>query len=64
MSHRPIFHDSTFVRVTHSSSNHFDAGSREKGNDGSLPLHLAFANKAPVEVVAAVLAAHPDGEAA
>ena len=40
------------------------AGAKEKDKDGRLPLHVACANKAPVEVVAAVLAAHPDGEAA
>ncbi len=32
--------------------------------DGNLPLRWACDNKAPVEVVAALLAAHPDGEAA
>ena len=37
---------------------------KEKNKDGRLPLHLACANNAPVEVVAALLAAHPDGEAA
>jgi hypothetical protein len=45
-------------------SNRFDAGAREKDAFGYLPLHWASVNKAPVEVVAAVLAAHPDGEAA
>ena len=41
------------------------AGAKEKNNKrGFLPLHLACTYKAPVEVVAAVLAAHPDGEAA
>ena len=45
-------------------SNRFDAGAREKSFFGMLPLHLACAKKAPVEVVAALLAAHPDGEAA
>ncbi len=40
------------------------AGAKEKDKDGRLPLHVACGNKAPVEVVAAVLAAHTDGEAA
>ncbi len=40
------------------------AGAKEKDENGRLPLHLACAFNAPVEVVAAVLAAHPDGEAA
>ena len=45
-------------------SNRFDAGARQRDYFGELPLHFACANKAPVEVVAALLAAHPDGEAA
>ena len=40
------------------------AGAKEKDKDGNLPLLLACALKAPVEVVDALLAAHPDGEAA
>ena len=31
---------------------------------GALPLHVACEYKAPVSVVSALLAAHPDGEAA
>ena len=36
----------------------------EKDEDGRLPLHLSCADQAPVSVVSALLAAHPDGEAA
>ena len=34
---------------------------REKGKDGALPLHLASASKAPLEVVDALLKAYPEG---
>jgi hypothetical protein len=39
-------------------------GAKTKNNNGRLPLHVACLNQAPVEVVAALLEAHPDGEAA
>jgi hypothetical protein len=39
----------------------FDAGAREK-EIGMLPIHWACANMAPADVVAAVLAAHRNGE--
>ena len=40
------------------------AGANDIDEDGRLPLHLACANKAPADVVAAVLAAHREGERA
>ncbi len=40
------------------------AGAKEKDQRGRLPLHLVCVNEAPVSVVSALLAAHPDGEAA
>ena len=43
---------------------HARAGAKEKDQNGRLPLHVACVYKAPVEVVLALLAAHPDGEAA
>ena len=40
------------------------AGARDKKEkDDRLPLHLACAHQAPADVVAALLAAHRDGEA-
>ncbi len=45
-------------------SNRFDAGARKTDKNNMLPLHLACVNKAPAEVVVALLAAHADGEAA
>jgi hypothetical protein len=41
-----------------------NVGAKKKDNDGRLPLHCACELKAPVEVVSALLAVHPDGEAA
>ena len=52
--------------VCHSFVDLFDdarVGAKEKDNDGRLPLHWACFKLAPVEVVIALLAAHPDGEA-
>ena len=40
------------------------AGAKAKDWNGSLPLHVACAEQAPVEVVRALLEAHGDGEAA
>ena len=40
------------------------AGAKEKDTIGDLPLHVACAYQAPVEVVRALLEAHGDGEAA
>ena len=40
------------------------AGAKEKDIYGRLPLRWACEYKAPVEVVHALLDAHPDGEAA
>ena len=40
------------------------SGAKEKDEDGRLPLHLSCADQAPVSVVSALLAAHPDGESA
>ncbi len=39
------------------------AGANDIDEDGRLPLHLACANEAPADVVAAVLGAHREGEA-
>ena len=40
------------------------AGAKETAEGGLLPLHVACAKQAPVSAVSALLAAHPDGEAA
>jgi hypothetical protein len=53
--------------VGHSFVEFFDdasVGAKEKDNDGRLPLHWACFKLAPVQVVVALLEAHPDGEAA
>ena len=36
----------------------FPEGTKEKDNDGKLPLHHAAENQAPLEVVAALLKGH------
>jgi hypothetical protein len=43
---------------------HARIGAKAKDNDGKLPLHRAWFNAAPVEVISALLAAHPDGKSA
>ncbi len=35
---------------------------KEKDGSNWLPLHRACGNKAPVEVISALLAVHPDGK--
>jgi hypothetical protein len=53
-----------FVALHFSPVSKLWAGAKNKIADGRTPLHQAFSTKAPFEVVSALLAAHPDGEAA
>jgi hypothetical protein len=41
---------------------HARAGAKEKDNDGHLPLHWACEKNAYMDVISALLAAHPDGK--
>ncbi len=53
-----------FIIVKVAKFDRLFAGAKEKTKDGRLALHMACAKNAAIEVVNALLAAHPDGQAA
>jgi hypothetical protein len=58
------FNDDTFNRAFCRTVSHILSGAKVKDKDGLLPIQSACAHNAPVDVVCALLAAYPDGEAA
>jgi hypothetical protein len=56
--------DDTFNRAICRTVSHILSGAKAKDKDGLLPIQSACSQNAPAEVVCALLAVYPDGEAA